>query len=80
MRKTRAEKLSDQLRRLIEASPMSRYEISKRTGIAQSTLCKLVQGERGISTESWDLLGECLDLRLVANDQPKSESGKTRRG
>jgi predicted transcriptional regulator len=67
MRTKSREKLSDQLRRLIEESPMTRYEISKRTGIAQSTLCKLVQGERGISTESWDLLGECLNLRLVVD-------------
>lgn len=75
MRTKQTEKLSDQLRRLIEQSPMTRYEISKRTGIAQSTLCKLVQGERGISTDSWDLLGECLNLRLVV-DEPKAKKGK----
>jgi predicted transcriptional regulator len=72
MKAKQTEKLSDQLRRLIEKSPLSRYEISKRTGIAQSTLCKLVQGERGISTDSWDLLGECLNLRLVA-DKPETK-------
>ncbi|MFZ1936479.1 MAG: helix-turn-helix transcriptional regulator [Thermoguttaceae bacterium] len=71
MRTKRPEKLSDQLRRLIEESPLSRYEISKRTGIAASTLCKLVQGERGISTDSWDLLGECLNLRLVVDKTSK---------
>jgi predicted transcriptional regulator len=75
MRNKQTEKLSDQLRRLIEESPMTRYEISKRTGIAQSTLCKLVQGERGISTDSWDLLGECLSLRLVV-DESKAKKGK----
>lgn len=74
MKTKKAEKLSDQLRRLIEESPLSRYEISKRTGIAQSTLCKLVQGERGISTESWDLLAECLNLRLAA-DKPRKKGG-----
>ena len=75
MRTKQTEKLSDQLRRLIEESPMSRYEISKRTGIAQSTLCKLVQGERGVSTDSWDLLGECLGLRLVV-DKPSTKQGR----
>jgi predicted transcriptional regulator len=75
MNTKRPEKLSDQLRRLVEESPMSRYEISKRTGIAASTLCKLVQGERGVSTESWDKLGECLNLRLVA-DKPRAKKGK----
>ncbi len=71
--KAKREKLSDQLRRLIEESPMTRYEISKRTGIAQSTLCKLVQGERGVSTDSWDLLGECLNLRLVVDESQAKE-------
>ena len=74
MRAKKTERLSDQLRRLIEESSMSRYEISKRTGIAESTLCKLVQGERGISTESWDKLGECLGLRLVADKPAKKEA------
>jgi len=72
MRNKQNEKLSDQLRRLIESSPLTRAEISRRTGIAESTLCKLVQGERGISTDSWDALGECLNLRLVA-DEPRSK-------
>jgi predicted transcriptional regulator len=75
MRTKQTERLSDQLRRLIEESPMSRYEISKRTGIAQSTLCKLIQGERGISTDSWDLLGECLNLRLVVDKTSKRKGG-----
>ena len=78
MNARRRKKLSEQLVRLIEESPLSRYEISKRTGIAQSTLSKLVHGERtGISTESWDKLGECLELRIVA-DRPKPK-GKTRK-
>jgi len=76
MKKKQTETLSDQLRRLIEESPMTRYEISKQTGIAQSTLCKLVQGERGISTDSWDLLGECLNLRLVVDESKAKKGGK----
>ena len=75
MTKKRIDKLSDQLRRLIEESPLTRAEISRRTGIAESTLCKLVQGERGISTNSWDALGECLNLRLVV-DKSKTKKGR----
>jgi predicted transcriptional regulator len=71
MKNKQTKKLSEQLRRLIEESPMSRAEISRQTGIAQSTLCKLVQGERGISTDSWDLLGKCLNLRLVVDKTSK---------
>jgi predicted transcriptional regulator len=74
--KPKASKLSDQLRRLIEESTLSRYEISKRTGIAESTLCKLVHGERGISTESWDRLGECLELELRPARKPRAKKGE----
>ncbi len=76
MKKKQPKKLSDQLRHLIEDSSLSRYEISKRTGIAQSTLCKLVQGTRGVSTDSWDLLGECLNLRLVIKEPKARKGGK----
>lgn len=68
------DKLSDQLRALVEQSPMTRYRISQLTGISQAVLCKFVQGERGISTESWDKLGECLGLRLVADDPTPKRS------
>ena len=74
--KPKTPKLSDQLRRLIEESPLSRYEISKRTGVAESTLCKLVHGERGVSTESWDKLGECLGLELRPARKPREKKGR----
>lgn len=71
MKPKATERLSDQLRELIERAPMTRYRISKLTGISQAVLCKFVQGERGISTESWDRLGMCLGLRLVAEVSTK---------
>ena len=55
---------SDQLRRAVRDSEMSRYAISKRTGIPQSTLCKFIQGERGLSFESTDKLMDVLDLTI----------------
>lgn len=55
---------SDQLREAVRNTEMSRYAISQRTGIAQSTLCKFIQGERGLSLESADKLMDLLGLEI----------------
>jgi predicted transcriptional regulator len=55
---------TDQLRQAIRDSEMSRYAISKKTGIAQSTLCKFLQGDRGLSLESVDKLVDALGLEI----------------
>lgn len=60
------ELLSDQLRRAIEESELTRYAIHKATGVDQSVLSKFVRGERGLSMDTMDLLGKCLGLQLVA--------------
>ena len=56
--------VSDQIRAAIESSGMSRYRIWKETGIDQSVLSKFMLGQRGISMESLDRLGELLDLEV----------------
>lgn len=61
-------KLSDQLRRAIVASGMSRYAIWKATGIDQSTLSKFMRGKGGLSVEGLDKLAACLGLELVTRD------------
>lgn len=67
MGKRRAQKprVSEQIRRIIKASGMTRYEIAKRAGIEQSALSRFMSGERGLSTATLDRLGELLDLEVV---------------
>jgi hypothetical protein len=60
MRKT----LSDQLRQAIRDSELTRYSISESTGIDQATLCRFLQGTRGMSLDSVDRLAECLGLEI----------------
>lgn len=59
-------KLSDQIRRAVEASGLSRYRISKQLGIAESTLSRFMSGQGGLSMEYLDRLAELLDLRIEA--------------
>ncbi len=58
-------RLSDQLRRIVDCCGLSRYEISKRTGIDEAALSRFVHGLSGLSLESIDRLGECFSLTLT---------------
>jgi ribosome-binding protein aMBF1 (putative translation factor) len=57
----------------IENSDISRYQISKDTGIDQAVLCRLMQHSKGcISIETADKLCCYLGLEL----KPKARKGK----
>ncbi len=71
-KRTRRRRVSDQLRRLVDTSGMSRYEIAKRTGIDPSALSRFMSGERGLSTKALDKLGQLLDLEVVMHGPKRS--------
>lgn len=52
----RKPQLSEQLRRAIAMSDVSRYRIAEATGISQSTLSLFCSGKRGLSMEAIDRL------------------------
>lgn len=58
-------KLSEQIRRAIEESGMSRYAICKRLGFSESVMSKFMAGKCGLSMETFDSLAELLDLRIT---------------
>jgi hypothetical protein len=64
--------LSEQLRDAIEKADVSRYELSKATGVSQSTLSKFVLRQRpGLSFDAMDRIGLELGLVIVKKSQPK---------
>lgn len=65
--------LLDEIRRAIEASGLTRYQIAKETGIAQSQLSRLVNGERGLSVEAIEQLAHYLDLEIVIRHKRRKE-------
>ena len=67
--------LSEQLRDAIEKAGLTRYELSKITGVSQATLSKFVLRQRpGLSFDSLDRIG--LALGLVIVKQPKKRGAK----
>lgn len=65
MTKKKPPKLSDQLRQAMDNAGKTRYQIAKETGMNQSALGKFYHGQRGLSIDTLDRLGECLNLQLV---------------
>ena len=65
--------LSEWLRRAVKQADLTRYEISKRTGIAQSILSRFVNQGAGLSLDSIDKLCDCLGLEL-ASEKTKKKS------
>lgn len=74
---TRNDKLSDQLRRAIDASGMSRYRICALIGLDKSVMSRFMAGTSGLSVETLDRLGELLELRVVAG--VKEKAGRKKR-
>ena len=70
MGKRRSAKISDQLRRAIDESGISRYRIAKETAIDESTLAKFYNGHAGLSMEALDRLGEYLQLTITLGRMP----------
>jgi transcriptional regulator with XRE-family HTH domain len=68
--------LTDQLRKAIADSGLTRYQIAKETGIDESALAKFYNGKRGLSMEALDALGECLKLTITMGRLPFKPKGE----
>ncbi len=61
--------LSEQLRDIIEAGPVTRYRLSKEAAVDASQLCRFVKGKGRLTTDSLDRIGEVLRLRFVQDNE-----------
>jgi transcriptional regulator with XRE-family HTH domain len=56
--------MAQQLQDAIRDAGESRYSISKRSGISQAMLCRVLSGERGMSLPMIDRLLDALGLEV----------------
>lgn len=75
MAKQPPKKLTDQMRQAIDDSGLTRYQIAKETRINESALAKFYNGQRGLSMEALNALGEYLQLKITLRRKP-SNKGK----
>lgn len=66
-------KVLNEIRKAIKSSGMSRYALSKATGIDQAQLSKLMSGQGGLSIASLEKLVEHLDLEIVIRKRKRSK-------
>jgi len=69
--KAKRVRLSDQVRRAVDACGASRYRISKATGLSQSQLSRFMAGHIGLSMHALDVLADVLGLDVVARGPAK---------
>ena len=58
-------KLSEQVRRAVDESVLSRYAICKAIGLDQATMSRFMAGESGLSMAYLDALADLLELDVV---------------
>ena len=66
-------KVLEAMRRAVAASGLSRYAISKATGIDQAQLSRLMSGEKGLSLERLEKLADFLGMEIIV--RPKRQKG-----
>jgi transcriptional regulator with XRE-family HTH domain len=65
-------KLDDQVRALINASGLSRYEIANECGMTQSALSRFMAGKVGLSMVNMIRLADFFGWEIVATRKPKT--------
>ena len=65
-------KLSDQVRRAVKESGLTRYAICQETGIDQGAMSHFLAKHRGLSMDSLDRLADLLKLNLTRGTKRKS--------
>ena len=73
MAKKRSKLVSDQVRQAIDDSGLTRYRISKETGISETALALFYNGQRGLSMKALNALGECLELTIIMRRKPSKK-------
>ena len=67
--------LSEQIRRAVAASGMSRYRICKELELAESTMSRFMTSKGGLSMESIDALADLLDLNITSPRRRRGSKG-----
>jgi len=58
--------LSDQVRRAVDASGLSRYRICKTLNLGEAHMSRFMNGLGGLSMEYLDALADLLDLNITS--------------
>jgi transcriptional regulator with XRE-family HTH domain len=66
--------ITDAARHAIEQSGLTRYELSKLSGVSQAQLSLFMSGKRGLTTTTLDRLSPILGLALIVKPMKRKGS------
>lgn len=66
----------NEIRKAIEASPKSRYQLWQETGISQAQLSGFMAGKKGLSVEALEELATCLGLKITTRPSKRHKTRK----
>jgi transcriptional regulator with XRE-family HTH domain len=69
------EKLSDQIRRAVDASGLSRYRICKTLNLGEATMSRFMSKQGGLSMAHLDALADLLDLNITLGRKSGPKKG-----
>ena len=73
---SKAKRFSDEIRRVIETSGMSRYAICKKLRMDQGAMSNFMHGKRGMELSTLDRLAAFLDLHITRGAGSMRRKGK----
>ncbi|MCX7418006.1 MAG: helix-turn-helix transcriptional regulator [Planctomycetia bacterium] len=76
---TKQQSLSDQLRRFIRENETSQRQLAFKVGVDPAVLSKFLNGQGGLSTETFDKFGKLFGLTLNQASTPE-DSVASRKG
>ena len=83
MKPTKRRNLSDQVRDAVRGSGLLAQEVADRAGVHKSAMSRFLSGERGLSVEALDRIGQVLALDIVSRVTPgtlKARAGEDAEG
>ena len=58
-------KIVEQIRKAVQASPKTRYRLSKESGVSEAQLSRLVNHKCGLSADNLERLADVLGLEIT---------------
>jgi DNA-binding phage protein len=68
--------LTERIQEAIRSGGMSRYAISKATGVDQGLLCRFLQGQSSLSFETADKVLDALGLEVEIRPRRSTRKGE----
>lgn len=66
--------IPDQLRGIIRARGLTAYELARQVETAPSVITRFLNGERGLTLDTFDRIADALNLKLVEGPRPAART------